>query len=168
MPTIELIKSLEDRELTSGPGSWTGDVVWLPGPYYTKLGFLFMQFSIPNQEKQTKLQYPAFKAPPDKTIYLSVTWAQNPLTTPLPYKYYYLSDGINALLGTFVSYQQIGSWNRVVYLFQTPVAWNKYTSTLTLKAQNLNNFPVAWCLDDFSLIYTSEAKPDHLPLMGVH
>ena len=176
MPIEELIKDQEDRELTTGPGNWTGDCIWDPGPYYDKLGFLAMPFDGEYQEKQTQLQYPALKATAGDTINLWVTWIHRTPDKAIDYKYYYLSDGNYMLLGTYVGWEMVGSWNRVQYRFTTPADWNPNNSTLILKAINGTDYPVDWCLDDFSLIGWEEELPppppvipkvQYLPLVGI-
>ena len=168
MPDKELIISIEDREFTTGLGNWTGECTWDPGPVLGRLGVLHVQVPAGVTTKNFQLAYPAFKALPSIAYNLSFLNYGVIVGGQIAWPSLSFTDGVYEAAGTLHEFGTPGTWRAFTCNLLPPVAWNPNTATLKFTVNSLGDNLLDSYFDDFSILYFSAARKDHLPLMGVH
>jgi len=168
VPTKELIASIEDRQFTSGLGNWAGFDYWYAGPYQGRSGMGAVIWPPGTVTKNLILSYPACRAPAASLITFDHA---NVLLAPGGTFFlftYHLLDGNYDLLGIDQGWEDPLGWIHPRTRFTTPADWNQ--SNTSIKAILLKDDPVQYIgyFDDNTLYMQISARPDHLPLMGVH
>lgn len=168
MPDIELIKSIQDREFTSGLGNWTGQCDWQDGPILSRQGVLHVEMPPGTTLKQFQLQYPAFKALPEVAYNLSFVNYGIIVSGQIAWLGLSFSDGVYEAAGTLFEFGTPGTWRDFTCNLLPPLGWNPNTALLKIKVYSLGDYLLNSYFDNFSILYYSAARLDHLMLMGVH
>jgi hypothetical protein len=170
MALIQLIESELDRTVETGPGNWTGDFTWEPGPTWGKTGYLAFDLPIADLIKYAVLNYPNFKAPPDSGIKVEFDYYIDPAFMKGVYSAPYLLDGVYELTAELHKVWPGYGWASLWTLILTPPDWNELNATLKIKVYSPELPPSYTYLKNFSAT-TGEVvggHKDHLPLIGVH
>jgi len=170
MPLTQLIPAIGDRELTAGPGNWTGDFAWEPGPVWGETGFLAFDLPTAGLTKHALLNYPAFKCPPNSGITIDLLWYIDPAFMKGCPHFIYLLDGVYELTGeNHMSWMGFG-WGTTNYLIITPPDWDQLNATLDLRILSPELPPSYAYYKNFSAttpVGPTVTRPDHLSSMGV-
>lgn len=163
----QLIPNIENRELSTGTGNWTGDTDWDAGPYESFDGFFDFLIGAAPAEKNIALAYPFIKSLPDISVLYS-HWHNTSKSSPNTLLYeHILTDGVYS----YTLHKHVGghvnNWYEIYDYISLPADWNKLNTQLTLRAWNTGPDPCEILFDNFSLTYTTVTKKQYLPLMGV-
>jgi hypothetical protein len=164
---IEAIIDVEDRELISSLGHWTGDPTWEPGPILGQLGvmdFLCVPFG---PEKTTSLTYPYFKLPKNRDCVFDVMAAKVLSVVGDPFFHITITDGVGTNIDLLPDIYPFYAWSHTYHAFTTPPEWNQPTGSILITVYNPDEAEGSVYVDFFSLQYEVPAKIQYLPIMGV-
>lgn len=168
MSVVQLIPSIVDRELTTGPGNWTGDFNWDPGPFFGQSGYLQKLLPPPNQYFSHQLQYPAVSAVKDYILTLTFKMRPSFHQNNIISRDVKLLDGVRTLSPASWRVNTAPLWHIHTLRYPAQTEWIKAATILRIEFLNGPWATTTLRWDDFSFTYERLTRLDHLPLMGVH
>lgn len=167
MPTHQVIIDENDRDFHDDIGNWTGDAVWQYSDTSLTNGVATLTLNPDETEKEMILSYPHIRPQPGYQHRLTIkSNTKNPgedLTLT-----WTLTDGTHTYAG-----DNLITWSLtptdIDELMDVDTAFDTESAVLTITAtKEVTILDAALYTDFYSLIWETTAKPDHLPLMGVH
>lgn len=164
----ERIQPENNRTFTTGSGNWAGDLVWHGDTYLGQQGYISVVCNPSPDTKIISLQYPAIKPVPAQDNALnfkihSIVESSNGFT--LNFK---LTDGVYTHELYIEHFYDGPVWLGEGDVWTIEDEWTVENSVLELTIGLVDDPTAELGFDDFSLEAPVPARPDHLPLMGVH